>query len=185
MRDYPASLRDLLVADRLMPLGPGTPNETARPALGKLSVGAAFAQPLRDERAARACLAGLWLLHDFLDESHHISQDLDTVDGSYWHAIMHRREPDYENAKYWFRRVGRHPVYAPLAKEAADLARAAGPEQLTGDAWDAFAFVDLCEQASRGDASRGEADLALLCRKVQQAEWRLLFEHCYRQATAA
>ena len=52
---------------------------------------------------AQACLAGLWLYHDFLDESHSISQEIATSTGSFWHGIMHRREPDPSNAKYWFR----------------------------------------------------------------------------------
>ena len=44
---------------------------------------------------AACCLCGLWLLHDFLDESHSLSQEITTDTGSYWHGIMHRREPDY------------------------------------------------------------------------------------------
>src|SRR5207245_11135 len=58
-----------------------------------------------------ACVrSGLYLRFNFLDESHTISQGIHTVEGSYWHAIMHRREPDYSNAKHWFRKVGQHPV---------------------------------------------------------------------------
>ena len=64
-------------------------------------------QPARHRELARACLAGLWLYHDFLDEAHRISQSLHGREGSYWHGIMHRREGDFANAKYWFHRVGR------------------------------------------------------------------------------
>jgi hypothetical protein len=49
--------------------------------------------------------AGLWLYVDDLDRSHHVSQSIETPVGSYWHGIMHRREGDFSNAKYWFRRA--------------------------------------------------------------------------------
>jgi hypothetical protein len=85
------------------------------------------------------------------------------------------------NSKYWFRRVGTHPVFEPLRKAAAELA---GPEPeraaaflATQARWDPFAFVDLCEAAVWGRAGCEE-----LCRRIQQAEWRLLFDYCYRQA---
>ena len=44
--------------------------------------------------------------------------------------------------------------------------------------WDADAFVDLCE-ASLEKQSPAE----LLCRRIQQREWELLFDYCYRHAT--
>ena len=138
--------------------------------------------PLRDRDMALACCAALWLRHDFLDESHHISQSIETPAGSYWHAILHRREPDYGNSKYWFRRVGRHAIFSPLNAIARQLAREAGAGQPADDlidqpSWDPFRFVDLCEYAIAGPASARQ-----LCQKIQQSEWELLFEDCYRQA---
>lgn len=169
--NYAPAVTPLLSGDRLPELGPGSPNRSAEPALAALTPEGLFPQ-LSDRSMALACISGLWLLHDFLDESHRISQDIDTPTGSYWHGIMHRREPDPDNAKYWFRRVGRHPVFEELARDAAEL-RYLG----TGMAWEPFVFVDHCEQ-HRGAGD--EAELTL--RKVQLAEWRLLFAWCWRRA---
>lgn len=142
----------------LAPLGPGSPVEAMRPALeADLFAGL-------DGEAASACRAGLWLAFGFLDESHAVSQESPTREGSYWHALMHRREPDAGNAKYWFRKVGTHPVYAMLSDEATKLG---------WRAWDAAAFVDECE-AHRGTGSKREA----LLREAQRAEWRALFGWC-------
>lgn len=60
--------------------------------------------------------AAIWLLAGELDRSHEVSQGLETAEGSYWHGIMHRREGDFWNAKYWFRKVGRHPVSEQLSQ---------------------------------------------------------------------
>ena len=78
----------LLVEDRLIELGPGTPNLVVPPLLQELE--RALPKKAKNRVYASACLAGLWLYHDYLAESHAISQDLDTVEGSYWHALMHR-----------------------------------------------------------------------------------------------
>src|SRR5205823_3914501 len=146
-----SSAIERLITDRLPELGPGSPDEAVRRQLVALSVETAFdARKVVDRSAALCCISALWLLHDFLDESHTISQDIHTIDGSYWHGIMHRREPDYGNAKYWFRRVPQHEVFGPLAAAARELAAKtkldAPAEFLTSQStWDAFCFVDLCE----------------------------------------
>jgi hypothetical protein len=118
----------------------------------------------------------LW--HDHLDASHTLSQGIAGADGSLVHAIMHRREPDAWNSKYWWRRVGKHPVFPEIARrvdellarsrrrEEADLA-----ERLVPDGnWDATAFVDACDSAK--DESRIQA-----LREIQRIETEVLLEH--------
>jgi hypothetical protein len=182
---YPPAVQALLAEERLAELGPGHPDAACRPALEALTVATLFGtSPVRRPDLARCCLAALWLHHDYLDESHALSQDIAGPEGSYWHALMHRREPDYGNAAYWFRRVGRHPIFAPLARRAAELTLQAGSPPGSAfladqPAWDPFAFINLCEIAAGGDA-----DCALLCRRIQRAEWDLLFAWCFEQAQA-
>jgi hypothetical protein len=180
---YGDAFAPLIEPDRLDPLDAGHPDEAVRPALEGLTLENAFApHRITDESMGRLCLAGLWLHHDFLDQCHRIAQSVATTSGSYWHALMHRREGDFWNSKYWFRHVGRHPVYPPLAKEAAALARAAEGDRASAfiasqSDWDPAAFVDLCEASIQGGAPH-----QMLCRRIQQREWRLLFDHCYRRA---
>jgi len=173
-------IQSLVDAARLNELGPGSPNVAMRAHLQAATQ--TLMAKAKDRDVASACMAGLWLLHDFHDESHAISQDLHTVEGSYWHGILHRREPDYWNAKYWFRRVGTHPIFAALCTDAAaltlDAGTPAGSEILLRQSrWDAAAFVDLCEKAQNGPD-----DLTMLCRRIQQRECSLLLAYCAERA---
>jgi hypothetical protein len=164
---YAPAVAALLAPERLPALGPGEPNLAVRPLLAALRP-EAFGDHVRDQSMALACISGLWLLHDFLDESHSISQDLPSTTGSYWHAIMHRREPDAANSKYWWRQVGSHPVLELLKTEAPTIGfKFTNPPD----------FVDLCERV-RGSGSADE-DLA---KRVQLLEWQLLFDWCFTKA---
>lgn len=205
-KSYPAPLAGVLDPGRLPPLGSGRPNEPVRGLLAGLDHAAlADGRRIRDREMVDCCLAGLWLLHDFLDESHTISQGIETSSGSYWHGIMHRREPDFWNSKYWFRRVGRHPVFPDLLEAARAISDASAPRGaqvargarlatgaeadvicrpasdaarrlIESSEWNPPGFVDLCEAAHEGRAPDGE-----WCRRVAREEWWLLFDYCYRQ----
>ncbi|NQV26064.1 MAG: hypothetical protein HQ518_17025 [Rhodopirellula sp.] len=140
---------------------------------------------------AEALIAGLFQINDYLDESHNRSQSIEgegqDVNGDYWHGIMHRREPDYGNGKYWFRRVGHHPCFDLLpavAEQAFDECASSKAEhwksRLTGSGnWNGAAFIDLCEAAERSS----DSELTTAARRIQWAEMLLLLDHTYRQAS--
>jgi len=123
-------------------------------------------------RDPESALSGLFLYFSCLTEAHELLHRFATVDGFYWHGIMHRMEGDTYNAGYWFRRVGRHPVYPALHREAARLGYAQGGE------WDPFAFIEFCEASAQAK----DDDLA---KRVQLAEWQLLFDYCATTPRAA
>lgn len=159
---------------RLMPLAGGTcSSEEAARRLRAARASALFA----GARAPEAALSGLWLYFSCLDEAHRVAQEIPTPDGSFWHGIMHRQEPDPGNSAYWFRRTGSHPVFEPLREEAARiLAEYPDVNFKLGPAWDPLAFIDFCEQARRRPGSEAEE----AARKIQRAEWQLLFDYCAR-----
>ena len=135
-----------------------------------------------------AIKSGLLLWNDALDESHDISQGLSNQTGSYWHGIMHRREPDYSNAKYWFGRVGTHPIFPQVRERALAIfnevsnpsdALAHIAQTIEAEAhWDAYQFIDWC-QAAEGEA---DADLTRFLQQVQAEEIKLLLAYSYRNA---
>lgn len=138
-----------------------------------------------------ALKAGLLQIHDYLDESHQQSQSIEGegrhVSGDYWHGIMHRREPDYSNAKYWYRRVGRHPVFAPLSEHATEILSQCSAEQaaswqsrlVTSQGWDPFAFVDICQECAQSP----DTDLRVAVKRIQACEMRLLLAQTFEDAT--
>lgn len=99
-------------------------------------------------------VAGLWLYVDELDRSHTVSQNLHTPSGSFWHAIMHRREGDFGNSLYWVAQTGEHPVWSEI------------------EGYEPRAFVEACRRSHRHNPTE------LVDR--QRDEWAALFAHCAR-----
>lgn len=111
--------------------------------------------------------AGLWLYIDDLAASHVISQGIDNATGSFWHGIMHRREGDFDNSHYWFRKVGHHPAMARI--DIAGGGAGAGTEVAH---YNPHAFIDRVAAATKNGKS--PSDLIAL----QRHEWLALFEWC-------
>ena len=175
---YGPKVADILALDgdgnRLAPLvcAASAPPETKN-RLKALRAGTLFPNAFAPECA----LGGLWLYFSCCDECHEIVQNVPTAEGSYWHAILHRQEPDPGNAGYWFRRAGSHPVFPELLKAAKEiLKRAPDSPFQPGARWDPFAFIDFCEEARRKPESAAE----LTAQEIQRAEWQLLFDYCAR-----
>lgn len=128
---------------------------------------------------ASALKAALWLLFDFMAESHEFSQALATPSGSYWHGILHRREPDAFNAKYWMARVGEHPIFPELLNDARELAANSilNVSLNAMKTWDGKWFVDACCAKHNGAEETVLLD-------IQRREWALLFDYNFGKAFA-
>jgi hypothetical protein len=156
------SLEDAGGGARPMELFPrGCTNEAVRETLLRTEADTLFP----DARDSEAALSGLLLYFSCLKEAHDLLHTFGSIDGAYWHGIMHRMEGDAYNANYWFRRIPGHPVFRTLQREAAQLGYAPSPE------WDPFAFTGFCASSAR----TGNDELA---KRVQLAEWQLLFDYC-------
>jgi hypothetical protein len=144
-----------------------------------------IAQPVKHTDDAKGALAGLWLWHDGLDESHRISQELVSTTGSFWHAIMHRREGDFSNSKYWYHRCADHHVLKLMGAVAASVAGDAASDRAVAPAlsggWNPDGFVDLVAMV-HNQPNDPRHQLAI---KLQQAEWAGLFDYCIHEAIEA
>ena len=98
-----------------------------------------------------AVKAALWLYVDELEKAHELAQDLHTETGSFLHGIVHRREGDFWNSKYWFKQAGHHAVIDQV------------------EHYEPYDLVDRANAAGDTDP----ADLIAL----QRAEWQAFFEY--------
>ncbi len=192
---YGPTFSEVLRSDLKFALDAGTANSDLFDKLQSLSVESAFAHStVHDEKMASLCLSGVWLFNNYLEESHSISQDADGPTGSYWHGIMHRREGDFPNSKYWFRQVGEHPAFEMIdermgASEA--FYKSPALADLSSSGYDPFELVDHCrtvirsetESTSPGGEENPNNDLRHFCEMLSNLEWWSLFDYCYEQAT--
>lgn len=115
-------------------------------------------------------LSGLYLYCGCWDAAHSAADRIEDPTGYFWHAIVHRREPDPANSAYWFRKTGKHPIFPKLASEASNIGYRVARD------WDPYAFIEFCESAAQRPGSTEEQ----LAMQVQLVEWQLLFDYCAR-----
>jgi hypothetical protein len=123
--------------------------------------------------------AGALWVHGFIDDAHEIAQSDKSREGSYWHALVHRSEGDFDNSLYWFGRVGSHAIFEPLHGEVGKLREGAkGPSReiiealASGKTWSPRRFVDLCRKAVAGEPVDPD-----ILRAVAAVEYNLLMAH--------
>jgi hypothetical protein len=168
---YPRNIEEILAhAPRRGAAPAEVPANLEDPMLERLFGGVVIV----NRTAARLCQAGLLLRAGHEERAHQIAQSVNSPDGAFWHAIVHRLEGDHANSCYWYRRASDHPVFGPLSARAREIAGDAGgfPRLAGASRWDPEAFVELLGHDASGIGER-----------IAEAEWELLFDHCYRKAT--
>jgi hypothetical protein len=125
-----------------------------------------------DAQEPEAPMAGLWIYFSGFDEAHALIDDPKTADGAFWHAILHRQEPDSANACYWFRQVGEHPAFPRIADTAQKILEKYAHVLFRAVPWNPFDFVQFCESARMNPGS----DQEQAAREIQLAEWQILFD---------
>ncbi len=123
-----------------------------------------------------AALAGLWLYFSCFEEAHSLADACHTPEGSLWHGMVHRQEPDSGNAAYWFRRAGKHAIFSDLARAAGAILRRLRDAEFRVGHWDPFAFIAFCDRAREQPGTLQEQ----AAREIQRAEWQILFDYCAR-----
>lgn len=125
-------------------------------------------------------LASLWLLEGDLDSAHTHAQKWDSLHGCCWHAIMHRREGDWDNAKYWYQRASKSPVISNFRQTilTQHYYRIVTPELVRPVKVDEFLddWVDIHQKAVQPSAPE---NLVKTLRGLDWIEWQLLLAHCF------
>ncbi len=119
--------------------------------------------------------AGLFYYHNALDDSHKEAQKLEGDTAAYWHGMVHRREGDFDNARYWMRRAGEQPVFQEMQGRSSDGA----PNMSRQTNWDPFLFINLCEQFKYG-----EHEYKKEIGHLQRVEFAVMFDYVWRRCVS-
>ena len=159
--------------NRLTPLtcGPCS-NPGARQFLATLKPAKLFPHAKEPEIA----MAGLWLYFSCYEEAHTLADASRSVEGALWHGILHRQEPDYGNAAYWFGRAGNHVTFSETARAAGEILKRIPDAEFRVGRWDPYSFIAFCERAAAQPGTSQER----AAREIQRAEWQILFDYCAR-----
>jgi len=159
------------------PLGPSSPRSTAptlRPA----------ASCRRED--ADCCLAGLWLLHDFLHESHELARDPHAT-GSFWHAsciaaskttALEVLAPPIRDTSVPGRaRSGE----AGVLPQAGSRRSRRAPSPARGATTARRAEVGCVPVRRLLQSAQGDHELERACEMLQRIEWGVLFDYCFER----
>lgn len=146
----------------------------------------------RDKKVYGLALQAAFLIYnDSLSKGHDVLQDPIIYDrnetGDYWHALMHRKEGDYNNAKHWF--PSTHPIHTELQAKVRDYLQTQTIQNeelrdslatLSGQtAWNPSLFVGIVEKYVKQGLSE---EAATLLNNIQRIELELLLDFTCKKA---
>ncbi len=148
-------------------------------------------QPVESEEMALAVRAMLYLWAGWPDECLMWSAAAPERERLYVQALAYRQQKKAHESKACLQPLTENPLeqlYESLAGLADQLILDSAEAPIKrfrdliklGQAWEAFAFTDLFEQARDGKFNHASEEIV---RKLQWQEFNQLFHHCYRTAT--
>jgi hypothetical protein len=174
--DLPVDLQHLITQLRDV----AVPLDRSTPVLGDVSAEIAALAELPPAhlfpraRYQEGGMAGLLLFAGLWSRAHELVDDSQMPDGCYWHAIVHRMEPDTRNSDYWFRQVGQHTLFPPVLSAARRLAASHPELRLRFDSeWNPLGFNAWCEQSRHEPQSKRSSLIAA----IHSAECHLLWNY--------
>jgi len=171
-------LAELIPKNGLVALDAGTPIDANYAKLANYSANDLL-PGITNSVYAECCVSALWLFNNYLDESHAISQSIHEPIGSYLHGIMHRREGDYSNAKYWFNRAGEIDAISSMADSIA-LESELIDDFRDGKRFSPTKFVDEVKaQTSRISTNAIDDQTEAKLKKISFYELISVFDWCF------
>lgn len=144
-------------------------------------------EALANEAMGAAVRSLLYAFNGWLSIGESRAQAAPVLEKAYLLSLCARQQGEPEAAKTFLQQIEEYPIYPPLAEFAIKtlaghteplLKRFAGILEM-GGTWEAFAFVDLYEQARAGKLSPLSYEAVA---KIQFREFEMLFTQCFKAA---